>query len=126
MTIAPNVELTFTFQDPDLSPEKQEKLTQTLWQQMRSLEGVKVDRVADPNPPEGNRALGAFLWGLLQAEVSVASLKNLFGFVGDRLGNKPIKIKAKFADGREIELEVSSREELAAAEETIKRLSQSM
>ncbi len=125
MTIAPNVELTFTFQDPDVSPEKQEKLTQTLWQQMRSLEGVKVDRVADPNPPEGNRG-GAFLWGLLQADVSVASLKNLFGFVGDRLGNKPIKIKAKFADGREVELEVSSREELAAAEETIKRLSQSM
>jgi hypothetical protein len=45
------------------------------------------------------------------------------GFVGDRLGNKPIKIKVKLADGREMEIEASSREELRAAEETIARLS---
>ncbi|KAM3089620.1 hypothetical protein ACKFKG_33305 [Phormidesmis sp. 146-35] len=126
MTTAPKIELTITFQDPDASPEKQEKLTQTLLQQMRSLEDVNVDRVTDPNPPEGSRAVGSFLWGLLKAEASVASLRTLFGFLGDRMGNKPIKIKAKFADGREVELEASSREELAAAEETIKRLSRSM
>ncbi len=126
MTTVPKVELTVTFRDPEATPEKQEKLTQTLWQQMRSLEGVSVDRVSDPNPPEGTRAMGSFLWGLLQGQVSLSSLKTLFGFLSDRIGNKPIKIKAKFADGREFELEANSREELAAAEETIKRLSQSM
>ena len=89
------------------------------------MDGVKVDRVPDPNPPEGSKAMFSFLWGLLQAEVSVASIKNLFGFLGDRIGNKPIKIKAKFGDGREFEVEASSREELLAAEETIKRLADS-
>ena len=125
MTDSSKITLTIAFQDPDTSIDKQEALTQSLWQQMRQMEGVKVDRVVDPNPPEGSREMVSFLWGLLQADVSVSSLKNLFGFLGDRVGNKPIKIKAKFPDGREYELEASSRAELAAAEETIKRLAES-
>ncbi|MGV0026633.1 hypothetical protein [Phormidesmis priestleyi] len=115
--------MTIDFQD-ETNPEKQEKLTQNLWQQMRNIQGVKIDRISDPNPPEGSRAIGAFLWGLLQAEVSKESVKTLFGFLGDRLGDKPIKGKAKFSDGREFEFEASSRAELLAAEETIQRLAQ--
>lgn len=119
-----SIELTISFQDPDLSPEEQEQLTQNLWRQLRDMEGVTVERVPDSNPPEGSKAMLSFLWGLLKAEASVASLKNLFGFLGDRIGNKPIKINAKFADGREFQIEASSREELLAAEATIKRLAE--
>lgn len=122
MPANPIIELTISFADPDLDPERQEQLTQNLWRQLRDLDGVTVERVPDPQPPEGSKAMLSFLWGLLKAEVSVSSLKNLFGFLGDRIGNKPIKIKAKFGDGREFEIEASSREELTAAEETIKRL----
>ncbi len=122
MTTNPLIELTISFADPDLDPEQQEQLTRNLWRQLRDIDGVTVERVPDPQPPEGSKAMLSFLWGLLKAEVSVASLKNLFGFLGDRIGNKPIKIKAKFGDGREFEIEASSREELTAAEETIKRL----
>lgn len=125
MSTASKLELMLSFQDAE-SPEKQEKLTQTLWQQMRQIDGVKVDRVSDDNPPEGSKAFGSFLLGLLKATVTLEGLKSLFGFLGDRLGNKPIKIKAKFADGREVELEASSREELALAEETLKRLAQTL
>lgn len=125
MSTASKLELMLSFQDAE-SPEKQEKLTQTLWQQMRQIDGVKVDRVSDDNPPEGSKTFGAFLLGLLKATVTLDGLKSLFGFLGDRLGNKPIKIKAKFADGREVELEASSREELALAEETLKRLAQTL
>ena len=117
------IELTIDFQD-STDPARQEKLTQTLWEQIKKMPEVKVDRVVDPNPPEGSRAIGAFLWGLLQAEVSTKSVKTLFGFLGDRLGDKPIKGKAKFPDGREFEFEASSRAELLAAEETIQRLAQ--
>ncbi len=123
MTPKSHVKLTIAFQDPNTPIDKQEALTQSLWQQLKKMEGIKVDRVPDPNPPpEGSRAMLSFLWGLLQADVSLTSIRNLFGFLGDRLGNKPIKIKAKFTDGREVDIEVSSREELLAVEETIKRL----
>jgi hypothetical protein len=117
------IELTIDFQD-STNVAKQEKLTQTLWGQIKKMQGVKVDRVVDPNPAEGSKAIGAFLWGLLQAEVSVQSVKTLFGFLGDRLGDKPIKGKAKFPDGREFEFEARSRAELLAAEEAIQRLAQ--
>jgi len=116
------IELTIDFQD-STSIAKQEKLTQTVWEQIKKMPGVKVDRVVDPNPPEGSRG-GAFLWGLLQAEISKESIKTVFGFLGDRFGDKPIKGKAKFPDGREFEFEASSRAELLAAEETIQRLAQ--
>ncbi|MBD2329702.1 hypothetical protein [Alkalinema sp. FACHB-956] len=116
------IHLEFDFQD-QTAPEKQETQTQMIFQQGRMIPGVTMERVVDPNPPEGIRSPGRVLWGLLQAEVSPASLKNLFGFLGDRLGNKPIKIKAKFADGREFELEASSQAELATARTMLEELS---
>jgi hypothetical protein len=122
MTATPEIQLTIEFLDPDATPEKQEKQTQTLYQQLRQMDGVAVQRVNAPDAPPGSRDAVSFLWNLLQAEVSLGSIKSLLGFLADRVGNKPIKIKAKLADGREFELEASSREELLAAEETIKRL----
>jgi hypothetical protein len=116
------VQLLFDFRRSELSEEQQEKLTQVLWHQMRDLDGIQVERVIDPNPPEGSRSIGAFLWGLLQAKVTRSSVKNLLSFLGDRLGNQPIKIKVKLIDGRTIEIEARSRAELLAAEQTIQRL----
>jgi ferric-dicitrate binding protein FerR (iron transport regulator) len=117
------ISLTIEFIDPNMDEDRQEGLTQALYRDMRDLPGVRVDRVTDTTEDAKRRSAGAFLWGLLQAKVGLDGVKNLFGFLGDRLGNKPIKIKVKLADGREIEIEASSRAELVAAEETIDRLS---
>jgi len=51
------------------------------------------------------------LVGLLTTKVSIANFKKLGAFLGDRLGNKPIKLKVKAPDGREMELEASSQAE---------------
>jgi hypothetical protein len=124
MTAPPTVQITFDFQDADASIDKQEKLTQTVYKQLGSLDGIQVDRVTDPNPPEDSRAVGAFLLGLLQAEVSRESIKTLFSFLGDRLGDKPMEFTAKFPDGRIFQGKASSRAELQALEDTIKRLAE--
>ncbi len=116
--------LTIEFTDPSLDDDRQEALTQAIYRDMRDLPGVAVDRVEDTTEEAGRRSPGAMLWGLLQTKVGLDGVKNLFGFLGDRLGNKPIKIKVKLVDGREMEIEASSRAELLAAEETIARLSQ--
>jgi hypothetical protein len=123
MTDAPLVEIIVDFQDPSASDDQQEKVTQNLYQQLRGLDNIEVDRVTDPNPPDGNRG-GAFLWGLLQAKASYDSIKTVLGFVGDRLGDKPIKVKVKLANGQEIELEASSRVELDAAADIAERFAQ--
>jgi hypothetical protein len=115
-----NLSIELNFKD-ESAAERQEKLTQSLWQELKSVPGLKVDRVAEV-APDGSRGLGRFLWGLLQADVSVASLKTLFWFLGDRLGDKPIEIKAKFADGRVFQVTASSVAELVAAREAIEAM----
>ena len=115
MTETSNVKLTIAFNDPDLDSEELEEQAQNLLAQMRDLDDVEtVDRVLDPNPPVGNKAVGAILVGLLTAEVSPINAKKLFGFLGDRLGGKLIELEVE-ANGKKLKVSAHSREELEAA-----------
>jgi len=73
-----------------------------------------VDRVLDPNPPKGNKALGGFFMGLLVTEVNVANAQKLMGFLGNRLSGKPIELTVE-ANGKKLIVKAHSREELEAA-----------
>jgi hypothetical protein len=110
-----NVKVTIAFNDPELDSEELEEQAQNLVAQMRGLDEVEtVDRVLDLNPPEGNKAVGAILAGLLTAEVNPANVKKLMGFLGDRLGGKPIELEVE-ANGKKLKVSAHSREELEAA-----------
>jgi hypothetical protein len=112
MTGEPNVTLTIDLNSPDRDAEEANEAVQTLLAQMQDLAEIEsVAPVPDLNPPAGNKAAGGWLVGLLMAEVSVANFKKLGAFLGDRLGNKPLKLKVKAPDGRELELEASSQQE---------------
>jgi len=88
---------------------------------MRDLDETgTVDRVSDPNPPEGNKAIGGMLVGLLMAEVSVANFKKLGAFLGDRLGGKVIELEVE-ANGKKLKVKANSREELGAAIEAAQK-----
>jgi hypothetical protein len=109
------IKVTITFNDPDLDIEEQDEEAQNLLTQLRELDEVdEVNRVLDPNPPEGNKALGGFLVGMLTAEVSPANVKKLMSFLGDRLGGKPIELAVE-ANGKKLTVKAHSREELEAA-----------
>jgi hypothetical protein len=110
-----NVKLTIAFDDPELDAEDKENEAQKLLAQLKNLDEVEsVNRVLDPSPPDGNKALGGILIGLLSAEVSPANLKTLFGFLSDRLGQKPIALEVE-ANGKKLKVTAHSREELEAA-----------
>ena len=113
-----SLELNFQSDEPEAN---QESLTVSLYQQLQTVSGLTIDRVSEV-APDGSRSSGRFLWGLLQAEVGIPGIKTLFRFLGDRLGDKPIVIKAKFADGRVFEVTAQSRAELAAARETLEAM----
>ena len=113
-----SLELNFQNDEPEAN---QESLTVSLYQQLQTVPGLTIDRVSEV-APDGSRSSGRFLWGLLQAEVGIPGIKTLFGFLSDRLGDKPIVIKAKFADGRVFEVTAQSRAELAAARETLEAM----
>jgi hypothetical protein len=115
MTKNSTVKLTIAFNDSDLNSEERDEQAQRLMTELKQIDEVDtVNRVLDPNPPEGNKALGGFLVGLLSAEVSITNAQKLMGFLGDRLGGKPIELAVE-ANGKKLTVKAHSREELEAA-----------
>jgi hypothetical protein len=109
------IKLVIAFNDPNLEPEERDKQTQVLLTELEQADEVEsVKRILDPNPPEGNKSLGGFLGGMLMTEVNPANGKKLLGFLGDRLGGKPIELSVE-ANGRKLTVKAHSREELEAA-----------
>jgi hypothetical protein len=110
-----NVKFTINFNDPDLDVDERDEEAQKLLGQLKDLDEVeRVNRVLDPNPPEGNKALGGFLGGLLMAEVNAANAKALLGFLGDRLGGKVIELEVE-DNGKKLKVKAHSQEELDSA-----------
>jgi hypothetical protein len=58
---------------------------------------------------------------VLTAEVSIKNVKGFLSFLGDRLGDKPMKISIKAGD-KEVNIEAKSRQELLEAERIAKDL----
>ena len=109
------IALMITFTDPDLNAEELNDEVVRLLSDLNDRSDIDaVDRVRDPNPPDGNKSGGAFLVGVLMAEVSVANAKKVLGFLGDRLGNKPISFEVE-GNGKKLKVSASSREELEFA-----------
>lgn len=109
-----NIKLIIALKDPDLEPEELEERTRNL---VREMEDVGVEHaalVAVEEIPEGAKAFGGFLLGLLQAEVSVANIKRVLGFVSNRLGSQPIELEVE-ANGKKLKVKASSQQELQAA-----------
>jgi hypothetical protein len=116
-----NVKLTVALVDPDFDDDEKDAEVQKLLSQMKELDEIEaVDRTYDPNPPEGNKALGGFVVGLLTAEVSPKNVKKLFDFFSDRLSGKSIELEVE-ANGRRLKVKASSQEELAAAIEAAQK-----
>ena len=108
-----SIKVTINFNAPD--PEEQDQQVQRLMAELKDMDEVEsVGRVRDPNPPEGNKSLGGFLVGLLSAEVNAVNAIKLLGFLGDRLGGKPIELEVE-ANGKKLKVSAHSREELEAA-----------
>lgn len=115
MTDAGNITLHIVFNDPDLDAEEREGEVQKLLHELKQLDEVEdVDRVLDPHPPEGNKALGGFLVGMLMAEVNRANIKSLFGFLYDRLSGKIIELQVE-ANGKKLQIKARNQTELMAA-----------
>jgi len=109
------IKLAIAFNDPDLEPEERDEQAQRFLAELKQADEVEsVERLLDPNPPEGNKSLGGFLVGMLLAEVNPVNGKKLLGFLGDRLGGKPIELSVE-ANGRKLTVKAHSREELEAA-----------
>jgi hypothetical protein len=114
MSSESNVKLTIALDNPDLDAQEQEQETRNLLREIRDLDVESAELVAVTETPKGSKALGGFLLGVLQAEVSIANFKKVLGFLGDRLGNKTIELEVE-ANGKKLKVKASSQQELMTA-----------
>ncbi len=124
MPVNSSVKFTIAFNDPDLDSEELEEQAQNLLAQMKDLRDAgeieTVDRVLDPNPPEGNKAVGAILVGLLTAQVNKENAQKVMGFLFDCIGPKPIELEVE-ANGKKLKVKAGSQAELMAAIEAAQK-----
>lgn len=113
MTASSKLKLTIQFTDPKLDAEERDEQAQLLIDELKDIDEIdRVDRVIDPTPqPEGSKAIGTYLVGLLMAQMNMDNAKKMFEFLRDRLGGKTIEFYVE-ANGKTLSVKASSREEL--------------
>ncbi|MEL6439702.1 MAG: hypothetical protein AAFQ80_10660 [Cyanobacteria bacterium J06621_8] len=81
-----------------------DKLTANLLKEMRSLDELdRVQRVSDPNPPDGEMSGGGNLIGVVASKLSLSNVRSVGGYLVQKFASKPIDIKVE-ANGRKIEI----------------------
>jgi len=111
-----NIQLTISLSELDLDEEELQAEVENLLPQIQEVDGVEEAGLVEVSEvPESSKSLTGYVLGMLKTVLDPQSLKNVFGFLRDRFGNKPIKLILKAPDGRELNLEASSREEFEFA-----------
>ncbi|MEM6401659.1 MAG: sugar ABC transporter permease [Cyanobacteria bacterium P01_D01_bin.116] len=112
-----NIQLTISLAELDLDEEELQAEVENLLPQIQEVDGVEdAGLVEVMEVPESSKSLTGYVLGMLKTVlIDKEHLKNVFGFLRDRFGNKKIKLVVKAPDGRELNLEASSREEFGFA-----------
>lgn len=109
-----SIEVTLTLSDPQLNDDQLHEATDNLRLEIAEVEGViQADLVPIEQAPPNSKGVGGFLVNVLTAEVSLANLRTVVNFLGDRLYGKTIKFKAE-GNGKTLEFEIRRPEDLQA------------
>lgn len=112
------IQFTFELDDPELEDEQRLKFSQKLLKELRNLDEVeRAERTEDTTPEAGSKPGFATLIGSITALVQFKNIKAFFGFLGDRLQDKPIEGSIKVGENQ-VTFKVKSRQELAEVEKT--------
>jgi hypothetical protein len=109
------ITLHIAFHDPALDAEEREKEAHNLLHDLQQLDEVaEVARVHDLHPPEGSKAIGAFLVGLVQVAVTAPQVTAVLGYLSNRLAGKSIEMEVE-AHGKKLKVIAHTQAELRAA-----------
>jgi hypothetical protein len=121
------LEITFGLNDTQFDEDDRSAFATQLLPLLRNdCEAViQADRSEDFNPESGSKPGFATLIGFLTAEVSLESIKILIDFLGDRLGDKSLKITVTKGN-QTVTIEAKSRQELEQLEDIAFRMYQKL
>ncbi len=116
------IQFTFAIDDPEMEEERRQKIAQKLLGELKNLDEVeRAERVENLNPESGSKPGLTTLIGVLRAKVKFKNIKDVLGFVGERLGDKPITVNVKVGQ-KEVNIKAKSRKELLEGERVAKEL----
>ncbi|MBO1053478.1 MAG: hypothetical protein HEQ25_16225 [Dolichospermum sp. DET73] len=113
MSSESNVKFTITLSNPDLDADEQERETRNLLREIKDLDVESAGLVEVTEIPEGARAIGGFLVGALQAEVTISNCYKLLTWLGG-LRNKSIELEVE-VNGKKVKVKANGQKELTAA-----------
>ena len=113
MSSESNVKFTITLSNPDLDADEQEQETRNLLREIKDLDIESAGLVGVTEIPEGAKAIGGFLVGALQAEVTISNCYKLLAWLGS-LRNKTIELEVE-ANGKKVKVKANGQKELTAA-----------
>ncbi len=107
------MDITLTFEAPDLDDEDLQAEVEQLLPQIREIEGMQADLIAVELLPEGAKSAGGMVLGAVKLAVDNSKIiRGLMGVSNALLGNKALKLTVKAPDGSEFSGEATSREDL--------------
>ena len=117
MATTSNIEVTISLSEADLDDEKLQVEAENLLPQIREVDGVEeANLVTLEEAPTGSKAIEGFSVGQLIALVNPKNVGSLFKFLGDRLGNKTIKVIIKKSPlNEEITVEATNSQDFELA-----------
>jgi hypothetical protein len=108
------VKLTLTLDEPDLDTQELQEQTINLREWIKKdIDVDSVELVTVKEVPLGVKALGGFLVGVLQAEVSLANVKKLLEFLRVHFSNKSIELEVE-ANGKKLKVKASNQQDITA------------
>ena len=116
-----NIVLTITFTDPELTDEERDEEAVELLKELEDNFDADIEaahQVRDPNPPEGNKSIGAFLAGVLTTEISASGCRKVLHGFKHSLRKKIFILKAE-VNGVKMEVSAASREDAEFALEKV-------
>lgn len=113
--------ISFRLDDPELDDDGLQCTTEELLRQIREVDGVVQARLAATEVvPEGSKAIGSFLVGVLTAEINLENAKGLTSFLANFLfRQRTIEVEVE-ANSKKLRIKAGNEKELVAAIEAIK------
>ncbi|MEH2176703.1 sugar ABC transporter permease [Nostoc sp.] len=108
------MDITLTFQAPELDSEELQSEVERLLPQIRELDGVEqADLIGVEILPNGSKTGGGFVLGSLKFVADNSKIiQGLIGLSNALLGNKILKMTVKAPDGSEFSGEAKNRDDL--------------
>jgi len=109
------IRLTIALSSPDSDEQRLEQTTRSLLREIKDLDEVEqASLIAVGEIPEGAKAFGGYLLGVMSVLVKIVNFPAFMNFLSEHLIGKPVELEVE-ANGKKLKVKASSQQDLMVA-----------